>query len=237
MIVEWLLEHGGSARRIASVSTGIYPLAQSGLLDGRQVTTHWRYAQDVAKTFRRLQVDEAASFIKQERLYTSGGGTAGIEMSLALIEEDYGPRVALSVARELVVNLRPAGGSERAVSPMIDETGLEERFAELPAWITSRLSANLSVEVLAERTCLCPRHFSRLFKQTFNSTPAQFVEQLRISEAARRLTSRRLSVEGVAEAVGFRSADVFRRAFERRFGTTPRNFQKTVRRSPDAKAA
>jgi transcriptional regulator GlxA family with amidase domain len=238
LIAEWLLARGAGARRIASVSTGIYPLAQSGLLDGRQVTTHWRFAQHVASTFRRLQVDEAAAFIKQERFYTSGGGTAGIEMSLALIEEDYGAKVALSVARELVVNLRPAGGSERAVIPMPDAAGLEERFAELPGWITSRLRANLSVEVLAERTCLCPRHFSRLFKQTFNSTPAQFVERLRVNEAARRLTSRRLSVEGVAEAVGFRSADVFRRAFERRYGTTPRNFQKTFRQSPaNAKAA
>ena len=225
-IAEWLLDRAGSTRRIASVSTGIYPLAQSGLLDGRRVTTHWRHAQNVALNFRRLEVDNSGSFIKDDRFYTCGGGTAGIEMSLAMIQEDYGPKIALSVARELVVNLRPPSNGESYFSPERYQPGAEERLAELPAFITSRLRANLSVEVLAERVCLCPRHFSRLFKQTFRSTPADFVELLRITEAARCLASQRLSIGGVADSVGFKSAEVFRRAFERRFGVTPRNFQK-----------
>ena len=222
------MDRGGSARRIASVSTGIYPLAQSGLLDGRRVTTHWRHAQNVAVSFRRLEVDDSGSFIKDDRFYTCGGGTAGIEMSLALIEEDYGPKTALSVARELVVNLRPSSNGERHFYPARYQPDAEERLAELPAWITSRLRANLSVDVLAERACLCPRHFSRLFKQTFRSTPADFVELLRITEAARCLASQRLSIGGVADSVGFKSAEVFRRAFERRFGVTPRDFQKHI---------
>lgn len=236
LIADWLLAHGKEARRIASVSTGIYPLAQSGLLDGRHVTTHWRFAQNVASTFRQLRVDDAASFIKEDRFYTCGGGTAGIEMSLALIQEDYGAKVALSVARELVVNLRPSGEGERAVDPAAYQTDAEERMAELPAWITSRLHTNLSVEVLAERACLCPRHFSRLFKRTFRSTPGDFVEQLRVAEAARRLASARLSVGGVADSVGFKSADVFRRAFERRFGITPKKFQKQIRETAEKSA-
>ena len=234
LIADWLLERAQSARRIASVSTGIYPLAQSGLLDGRRVTTHWRYAQQLAGAFRRLQVDEAASFIKDDRFYTCGGGTAGIEMSLALIQEDYGARTALSVARELVVNLRPAGGGERLVDPAPNQAGTEERLAELPGWIISRLQQNLSVEVLAERACLCPRHFTRLFKRTFRRTPANFVEQLRITEAAHRLASRNLSIGGVADSVGFKSPEVFRRAFERRFGVTPTAFQKRIRANAQA---
>ena len=113
LIATWLRAREHTTRRFASVATGIYPLAQSGLLDGRRVTTHWRHAQNVARAFRRLQVDDAASFIKDDRFYTSGGGTAGIEMSLALIREDYGSIAAMNVARELVMNLRPASEGER----------------------------------------------------------------------------------------------------------------------------
>ncbi len=224
-IAEWVRNRAESTRRIASVSAGIYPLARSGLLDGRRVTTHWRFARDVARSFPRVLVHDAATFVTDGGFYTCGGGAAGIEMSLAMIEDDFGSQAALIVARELVMSLRPAG-SDRQVDLAHEQAAPEERLAELPAWISSRLQDNLSIEVLAARACLCPRHFSRLFKRTFNSTPAEFVERLRISEAARRLASRRLSVEGVAAAIGFKSTEVFRRAFERRFGITPRNFQK-----------
>jgi transcriptional regulator GlxA family with amidase domain len=227
-IINWLLGPGKDTRRIACVSTGIYPLAQAGLLDGRRVTTHWRDVRSLAGTFRSLQVDDTGSFIQDGRFYTCGGGTAGIEMSLALIEEDYGAKAALNVARELVVDLRPASEGERH-QPMPYQPTAEDRLAELPAWINSRLQANLSVEVLADRACLCPRHFSRLFKQAFSKTPAEFVELLRIKEAARRLTAQRLSIAAVADAVGFKSPEVFRRAFERRFGISPRGFQQRIR--------
>jgi transcriptional regulator GlxA family with amidase domain len=230
-IAEWMRDRAKGTRRIASVSAGIYPLARSGLLDGRRVTTHWRFARDVARSFPLLLVNDAASFITDGGFYTCGGGAAGIEMSLAMIEDDFGSQAALIVARELVMSLRPAGCEERQVDLAHEQAAAEERLAELPAWINSRLRDNLSIEVLAARACLCPRHFSRLFKRTFNSTPAEFVEGLRISEAARRLASRRLSVEGIAAAIGFKSTEVFRRAFERRFGITPRNFQKSCRHS------
>lgn len=229
VVVDWLLGPARQTRRIAAVSTGIYPLAQSGLLDGRRVTTHWRHTSTIASMFRRLEVDDSGSFIQDGQFYTCGGGTAGIEMSLALIQEDYGPRTALAVARELVVALRPPGQAERYIAPAPYQPTAEERLAELPAWISSRLQANLSVEVLADRACLCPRHFSRLFKQAFESTPADFVEVLRIKEAARRLSIQRLSIAAVAEAVGFKSPEVFRRAFERRFGVSPRAFQQRLR--------
>ncbi|MGI9088619.1 MAG: GlxA family transcriptional regulator [Chthoniobacterales bacterium] len=230
LIAQWLVRQHVRVRRIASVSTGIYPLAQSGLLDGRCVTTHWRYAHDVANTFRNLKVDECGSFIKDDRFYTCGGGTAGIEMSLTLIQEDHGPKTALDLARELVVNLRPSGKGERYVDPALDQPGAEERLAELPAWIASRLRTRLSLKILAERACLCPRHFSRVFKRTFQSTPADLVEHLRMTEAGRRLAAQPLSIGSVAESVGYKSALAFRRAFRRRFGTTPRGFQNTARK-------
>ncbi len=235
-IAEWVRDRADRTHRIASVSAGIYPLARSGLLDGRRVTTHWRFARDVARSFPRLLVNEAATFVTDGGFYTCGGGAAGIEMSLAMIEEDFGSQAALIVARELVMSLRPAG-SEPQVDLAHEQAAPEDRLAELPAWISSRLHDNLSVEVLAARACLCPRHFSRLFKRTFNSTPAEFVERLRISEAARRLASRRLSVEGVAAAIGFKSTEVFRRAFERRLGITPRSFQKSCCPTNDGRRA
>ncbi len=225
-IAAWLQERAAETRRIAAVSSGIYPLAESGLLAGRRVTTHWRVAQHVASTFRALQVSDTGSFVKDEKFYTCGGGTAGIEMSLALIQEDYGSRSALRLARELVVSLRPSGGDEAHLDPAPEQPGVEERLAELPAWITSRLRANLSVEVLAERACVCPRHFRRIFKRRFQVSPAEFVERLRITEAARRLASYNSSVDEVAGSVGYKTADVFRRAFERRYGIPPKKFQR-----------
>ncbi len=225
-IAAWLRARGAKTRRIASVSAGIYPLAESGLLDSRRATTHWRFAQNVASTFRAVQVNTAASFVKDDKFYTSGGGTAGIEMSLAMIQEDFGAHTALRLARELVVNLRPAGAADdRQLDPFAENRAAEERLEEMPAWITSRLHANLSVEVLAERACLCPRHFSRIFKRKYNVTPAEFVEHLRITEAARRLTARSITVEEVANSVGYKTPEVFRRAFERRFGVAPKRFQ------------
>jgi transcriptional regulator GlxA family with amidase domain len=225
-IADWLSTNAVQVRRIVSICTGIYPLAQSGLLDGRKVTTHWRFAQDVARRFPKVRPDLSASFTKDGPYYTCGGGTAAIELTLALIEEDYGARVALSVARELGMRLRPIGNNESSLDPSQFECGPADRLAELPAWINAHLSDNLSVDVLAERACICPRHFSRLFKRLFHSTPADFVEMLRLNEARCRLVLPRNSVENVAVAVGFKNPDSFRRAFQRRLGMNPATFRK-----------
>ena len=225
-IAEWLSASAGKTRRIVGVCTGVYPLAAAGLLDGRRVTTHWRFTRDIARQFPALNVNATASFLNDGPFYTCGGGTAAIEMTLALIDEDFGAQAALSVARELVMRLRPAGDDESPVDASQYQSGPTERLAELPAWISAHMRDDLSVEILADRTGVCPRHFSRLFKQVFNSTPADFVEQLRLSEARRRLLIPRSSVENVAASVGFKSTDAFRRAFERRLGVTPSAFRK-----------
>jgi transcriptional regulator GlxA family with amidase domain len=219
-ITAWLIDRAKSTRRIAAISEGIYPLASTGLLNGHGVTTHWRLAHEVARTFPALSVSNGVSFVKSDRFYTCGGGVAGMEMSLALIEEDFGAKTALAVARELSIDLRPAGAAPQTALPP-HQSGPAERLAELPAWITSRLHRDLTVEVLAERACLSPRHFHRLFKETFKCTPAEFVEQLRINEARRRLAAQRENVETVASSVGFKSPAVFRRAFGRQLGYPP----------------
>ena len=147
-------------------------------------------------------------------------------MALALIEEDYGSSVALTVARELVARLRPGGDNQNSVDPLQFDCGSMDRLADLPAWIGSQLSDNLSVEVLANRACLCPRHFTRLF---FHVTPAAFVERVRLDEARRRLILPRNNVENVARDVGFKNADSFRRAFERRHGMGPLRYKRNYK--------
>jgi transcriptional regulator GlxA family with amidase domain len=221
----WLKSQAGGIRRIASVCTGIYGLAATGLLDGRQVTTHWRFTRDVARCFPNLRVNPDALFLKDGPFYTSAGVTAGIDLSLALIEEDYGPGVALSVARELVMYLKRPGGQEQYSEPLQFQTQSTDRFDDLAAWMLGHLHQDLSVEVLADKACLCPRHFSRRFKEVFGTTPAAFVEGLRLNEARRRLALPNQTIESIAASVGFKSADVFRRAFERRFGVTPSGYR------------
>ncbi len=221
----WLAAHAQSARRIVSISTGIYALAQSGLVDGRQVTTHWRFARDLAQRFPKVRVSSNALFLKSDRFYSSAGGEAGVELAIYLIKEDFGTQAALAVARELAVDLRLPGDSDTSVKLMDYTPGPADRVAALPVWITGHLTHDLSVEVLAERTAMCRRHFSRLFKRIFNHSPADFVEQIRLSEARRRLLMPHHSVESAGHSVGYKSADAFRRAFERRFGLTPNSYR------------
>lgn len=224
-IADWLKKRAGRIRRVASVCTGVYAVAPTGLLDGRRVTTHWRFARDLAQRFPELRVDPNALFLKDGNFYTSAGITAGIDLSLALIEEDYGTRVALSVARELVVYLKRPGGQEQYSEPLQFQIQSTDTLADLAVWIRGHLRQDLSVESLAGRACLSPRHFSRRFKEVFGTTPAGFVETLRLDEARRRLSDQNNTIEGVGASVGFKGAKAFRRAFERRFGITPSSYR------------
>ena len=224
-ISEWLEKRAGQIRRIASVCTGVYALAPTGLLDGRHVTTHWRFARDLAQRFPGLKVDANALFIKDDKFYTSAGITAGIDLSLALIEEDYGSNVALSVARELVVYLKRPGGQEQYSEPLQFQMQTTDHFGDLITWARTHLRRDLSVEALAGKAHLCPRHFSRRFKEDFGVTPGVFVETLRLDEARRRLAEDNSTIEAVGDSVGFKSAKAFRRTFERRFGVSPSTYR------------
>lgn len=216
----------GSTRRIASVCTGVYGLAATGLLAGRNVTTHWNHAHNVARRFPDLKVNDNAIFIKDGQFYTSAGATAGIDLALSLIEEDYGQQVSLTVARQLVVYLKRSGGQEQYSEPLRFQAESVSRFSDLTTWIHTHLNNDLSVEALAGRACLCPRHFSRRFRTEVGASPADFVERLRLDEARRRLSNGENSVENVGLSVGFKSADVFRRAFERRLGVGPSDYRR-----------
>jgi transcriptional regulator GlxA family with amidase domain len=219
-IAEWLRSRKG-ARRIVSVCTGLYGLAASGLLDGRRATTHWRHAADAQRRFPKVRVEPDAIFIRDGRFYSSAGMTAGIDLALALIEEDYGPALALAVARQMVVYMKRSGGQLQYSEPLRFQTRAGDRFGDLVARIVGDLSADWSVEAMAERAGLSVRQFARRFQAAFGASPAAYVERLRLDEARRRLAAGGDKLAGVAHAVGFSSDDAFRRAFERRFGVTP----------------
>src|SRR5438034_1573320 len=146
LIAKWISSRAKRIRRIASVCTGVYALAPTGLLDGRRVTTHWRFARDVAARFPKLKVEPNALFLKDGAFYTSAGVTAGIDLALALIEEDYGRKIALSVARDLVVYLKRSGGQEQYSEPLQFQSESTDHLADLAIWITNNLGRDLSVE-------------------------------------------------------------------------------------------
>jgi transcriptional regulator GlxA family with amidase domain len=224
-VSSWLRSHAPRIRRIASICTGIYGLAPTGLLDGRCVTTHWRFVEDVVRRFPRLRVRGDALFLKDGRYYTSGGITAGIDLALALIQEDLGPRASLAVARELVMYLQRPGGQEQFSEPLRFQTRALDSFSDLIAGICAHLDRDLSAEILASRIRLSIRHFSRRFSSATGCTPAQFVEDARLSEARERLTETGRSIDSIATSIGFRSADVFRQRFELRFGVAPKSYR------------
>ena len=225
-VANFIRERAPQTRRLVSVCAGLYGLAASGLLGGRRVTTHWRYTQDVAARYPALRVENNSLFIKDGPFYTSAGCTAGIDLALFLIEEDYGPGVSLSVARDLVVYVKRSGGQEQYSEPLRFQGEAVSRVSDLSTWILTHLNHDLSVETLAARACLCPRQFCRRFKREVGVTPGEFVQRARIDEARRRLAATDTNIDAVAESVGFKSSNTFRRIFERRLGLKPVEFRR-----------
>jgi transcriptional regulator GlxA family with amidase domain len=224
-VASFVRRRAARVRRVAAVCTGIYGVAPTGLLDGRQATTHWAFADRVAAAFPKLRLAADQLFVKDGKFYTAAGVTSGIDLSLSLIEEDLGPARALAVARELVVYVKRQGGQEQFSEPLRFQLEARDRLRDLADYVTSHLAADLSVPALAKRLALSPRQLTRLCTQELGQAPATLVQRLRLDDARRRLLERGASVEGVANAVGFGSADVFRRAFEQRFGVNPTHFR------------
>lgn len=220
-VAEWLALEAGRTRRMVSVCTGLYGLAAAKLLDGRRAATHWRWAADARRCFPDVEVDANVLYVEDPPFYTSAGVTAGIDLALALVEQDYGASLALAVARELVIYLKRPGGQSQYSEPLRFQASALNRFSDLAAWLPEHLNERLTVEEMAARVNVSPRHFSRTFSAEFGVTPGTYVETLRLEAARERLQAAGQTVESVASSVGFRSADVFRRAFERRYGTSP----------------
>lgn len=227
----WIAKVAARTRRVASVCTGIYALAPTGLLDGRRVTTHWSAADDIARRFPSLIMESDAIFIQDGAYYTSAGVTAGIDLALALIEADLGGDAALAVAREMVVYLKRQGGQQQFSEALRFQAEASDRFRDLRPWLEGHLKSDLSVERLAAQCCLSPRQFARVFAREFGVTPGAYVEELRLAEAARRLSAKTVPVDRIARSVGYASDDVFRRAFERRFGVSPTTYRRGFNRA------
>jgi transcriptional regulator GlxA family with amidase domain len=221
LVSDWLRERMPFTRRMVSVCTGFYGLAATGLLDGRRAATHWRWASDAALRFPAVIVDPAVLYVEDPPFYSSAGVTAGIDLALALVEQDHGSSLALAIARELVIYFKRPGGQSQYSEPLRFQSTAIDRFADLSVWIPAHLQERLTVEQLATRINMSPRHFTRRFTAEFGMTPASYVEALRLETARERLQAPQQTVETVAASVGFRSADVFRRAFERRYGVSP----------------
>ena len=236
-IADWVLARVNETRRVAAIGGGIYGVAPTGLLDGREVTTHWRYANDVARCFSNLRVDPRRHLVKDGSFYTSSGASAAIDLSLALIEEDYGGHIASAVAQEFVSAPMNGNGQHKLPNPLVLDSQPADRFAELIPWIMRNLHEDLSVNTLARKACMSPSHFNRAFKSVFGSAPGEFVETLRINEAERRLTVPKRTLEIIAASVGFSDAQTFRRAFERRLRSKPRSYLKNFNARPMAASA
>ena len=219
-LVNFVSRCGARARRVASVCSGAYILAATGLLDGRAATTHWTRSQDFARRFPAVRLDADRIFVRSGKFWSSAGITAGIDLALALIAEDLGEALARKVAQQLVVYYRRPGGQSQ-FSALLEMERADGRFAPLLDFVRSNLRERLSVEELAARACMSPRNFARMFQGETGTSPAQAVMRLRAETARAQLESGGQAVQAVASSCGFGDAERMRRAFIKFFGRAP----------------
>ncbi|MEZ4449030.1 MAG: DJ-1/PfpI family protein [Nannocystaceae bacterium] len=219
--VAWVRRIAPRVGRIASICTGAFVLAAAGLLDGRRATTHWQSAARLQGQYPQVRVDADPIYIKDGNVYTSAGVTSGMDLSLALVEEECGREVALAAARALVLFLHRPGGQSQFSAQLAVQSASRGPIADLVGWIADHLRADLSVAGLAARAGMSPRNFARVFARELGVTPARHVERVRVEAARRRLEESNDDQEAVADAVGFASAEVMRRAFLRTIKVAP----------------
>jgi len=213
------------ARRVTSVCTGSFVLAAAGLLDGRRATTHWAFCDEMARLFPRVQVQRDPIYVRDGSVWTSAGVTAGIDLALALVEDDLGREVAALLARYLVVFVRRAGGQSQFSTQLAAQAAERAPLRELQAWIAEHPAAALDVPAMARRAGMSVRHFARVFRAEIGCAPAAYVERVRVETARRLLETSAASVERVAASAGFGNPESLRRAFARRVHLSPREYR------------
>jgi transcriptional regulator GlxA family with amidase domain len=233
----WLRRMAPRVRRLGSVCTGSFILAAAGLLDDKRATTHWAWCDALSKLHPRIRVDADPIFVRDGQVFTSAGVTAGMDLALALVEEDFGRQIALDVARQLVLFLRRPGGQSQFSGQLAIQMADREPIRELQEWIADHLSADLSVSALADRAAMSPRHFARVFVSELNMTPARFVEVQRVEAARRRLEESSDGVDAIAATCGFGDAEVMRRAFLRTVRVSPTDYRSRFRSSLQRRGA
>jgi transcriptional regulator GlxA family with amidase domain len=224
-LIRWLARTAPHARRVVGLCTGTFVLAEAGLLDGRSATTHWAFCDELTRRFPAVAVKSDPIFVRDGTVYTSAGATAGVDLVLALVEEDLGRRMALAVAQWMVVFLKRPGGQAQFSAQLSTQMADREPLRELQAWIFEHPRAVLSVEALARRVSMSPRNFFRVFVREVGMTPGRFVERARVEAARRMLEETSRGVENVAAACGFGSAETMRIAFRRTLGVSPKGYR------------
>ena len=228
-ILGWLRNRAQQTRRVGSICTGAFALAEAGLLDGYRATTHWKYAAQLARDYPHIAVDADAIFVRDGRICTSAGITSGMDMALALVEEDLGRAVALETARMLVLYLKRPGGQSQFSSRLRAQAAEGGKFTRLLAWLADNFAEPLSVEEMAEKAVMSPRNFARVFVAEMGVTPARYLEQIRMEEVVHRMESSGLSLDAAARECGFKGADHLRTVFRKNLGITPREYRQRFR--------
>ena len=223
-LVEWLKVRAGAARRTASVCTGAFLLAAAGLLDHRRAVTHWEYCDELSRRHPAVTVEPDPIFVHDDPMWTSAGVTSGIDLSLALVEEDLGRALALSVARQLVVFLKRPGGQAQ-FSAALSLQSADERFADLHVWLAEHLAEDLPLSRLAAQSGMSERTFLRRYREATGLTPARAIERLRVEAARQLLADTRLPAKRIATRCGFGSEETMRRNFARLQGVSPQEYR------------
>jgi len=226
VLVNWIRQRAPGVRRLASVCTGAFMLAATGLLDGRRVATHWEWVERLRGLHPQIDVDEDKIYVRDGKIWSSAGVSAGIDLALALIEDDYGHRIAIETARQMVVFMKRSGGQSQFSAPLSAQAREGGRFAELHAWMAANLHGDLRVERLAEQAGMGARTFARTFVAQTGATPAAMVETLRMEAARRALEDTEQPIKAIAAATGHGNEQNLRRVFLRRLGISPGEYRK-----------
>ena len=224
-LINWLRRASRRSRRVTSVCTGAFLLARAGMLEGRRATTHWLACDALRRNYPSIAVEPDPIFVRDGNVYTSAGVTAGIDLALALVEEDLGSQMALAIARDLVLFIRRPGGQAQFSSGLAGQAASRPGIRELQDWIAEHLDADLSVPALAERTFMSPRNFARVFAAEVGVTPAAYIEGVRVERARALLETTVLQLEEIAQRCGFGTVETMRRAFGRRLHVSPGEYR------------
>jgi transcriptional regulator GlxA family with amidase domain len=221
----WIKRKADTVTRLGSVCSGAFLLARAGLLDGHRATTHWVACERLAVEHPKIAVVDDAIYVKSGDTYTSAGVSAGIDLALAMVEEDLGREVAMHVARHLVLFLRRPGGQSQFSAQLAAQSTKTEKFDALLSHIAEHPEDDLSVPALADQVAMSPRNFARLFREQVGETPAKYVERARLDAARRHLEEDDDKVDSVAAATGFGTAETLRRTMKRHMATTPEAYR------------
>ncbi len=225
VLIEWLKDAAERARRVASVCTGAFPLARAGLLDGRRAVTHWGHCEALAREYPQVTVVPDHIFVRDGAVWTSAGVTAGMDLALAMVEEDHGPEVSRTIARQLVMFVQRPGGQAQFSTQLAAQRPTREPLRELQAWVVDHLADDLTIRVLAERAGMSERNFTRVFRAETGRTPASYVETVRVEAARALLETTGITVDAIARACGFGTAETLHRRFKRTLGVTPGQYR------------